>query len=212
MSVEAASFGFLVLSFHLCIALSLVAVSPAVAQTGAPAAQVVQGTLNKSSTEGLILEVSTDTGQRNLRIFAAASITSDLNKLKTGDGLVARGAIDANGRSLNIQSIESVGLRELLGSWHGPQREVFEFADFSRLNLYAPGPVGGESSKESADGPTAGHYHYVLAPEAGRGYSIFMSDNTTVHLGSIVVTDAIVHLTVFDSKTGQISESISLKR
>jgi hypothetical protein len=109
--------------------------------------------------------------------------------------------------TVRLDAIESLGLRELLGSWRTDRWEVYEFRDFSRMNLYVPTQ---SSSGQRIPLSKAREYNYVLAPEQGARYSIFLSDDRSVTVGSIEVKENKINFTVYDSKTGEISENISL--
>ncbi|MCB0422845.1 MAG: hypothetical protein KDD61_17725, partial [Bdellovibrionales bacterium] len=64
------------------------------------------------------------------------NIQVDLNELKSGDFMAGTGEFNKDKTALYVESINSVGLVDLLGIWHTSKWDVFEFLDFSRLNLY----------------------------------------------------------------------------
>jgi hypothetical protein len=134
------------------------------------------------------------------------NVLSDLRALKENDFLIASGAINAQARTVSIDAIESVGLQRLLGLWRTAKWQVFEFRDFNRVNLYSPSGVTAQQMALEQKR----EFSYVLAPDCAKRYSILLSDDHTVHAGSLQYSDGLVQITMFDTKTGQISEEISL--
>lgn len=131
------------------------------------------------------------------------NIKYDLARLRQGDFLVARGNVDELTKTVTIEAIESLGLRELIGTWSSSRLEVYEFQDFTRLNLYVP-----NQARDSIE--IAGKYNYAVAPDHGDRYSIFLSDNRSVLVGSFEFKNQRLQLTVLDPKTGRVSQNISL--
>jgi opacity protein-like surface antigen len=133
------------------------------------------------------------------------SVDKELHHLKEGDFLVARGDLDEMEETASIDSIESVGLQELIGPWQSGGSKIYEFEDFSRLNLYKAqrDPQGVVLSRLK-------QMNYTVAPESGGRYSIFMSDNDSVEIGFLDFDYDGVELTMIDPKTGRVSENIKL--
>jgi predicted transcriptional regulator of viral defense system len=130
-------------------------------------------------------------------------VKSDLERLRQGDYLAARGNVDELNHLITVEAIESLGLRELLGAWSSSRLEVYEFQDFTRLNLYVP-----NSTRNKVE--IAGKYNYAVAPDHGDRYSIFLSDNRSVLVGTLEFKNQRLQLTVLDPKTGRVSQNISL--
>lgn len=141
------------------------------------------------------------------QIYALDTLNSqvryDLQRLRQGDYLVARGNVDELTKVVTVEAIETLGLRELIGTWSSSRLEVYEFQDFSRLNLYVP--TQGSDAIE-----IAGKYNYAVTPDQGDRYAIFFSDNRSVLVGSIEFKNQRLQLTVRDPKTGRVSQNISL--
>jgi hypothetical protein len=173
-------------------------------------ADTLSGTLEFKpliENEGFDIYLSMKSQPHPLKIVAAnPSIKSDLRRLKAGDFIIAQGSI-AGSDSVTLDAIESVGLQKLLGSWHTADWQIYEFRDFNRLLLYRiEKPHPARASRFA--GPR--EYRYVLAPETGSRFSIFLSDNTDVHAGSLELLDGRLTITVFNNETGDIAENISL--
>lgn len=145
-----------------------------------------------------------------LKVVAHPSILSDLRKLSSGDFVVGRGTIQVQQKTARLESIETLGLRQLLGSWKSSRWEVYEFRDFNRMTLYIPA-VRNYSLAIAVPLKKAQEFSYFLAPEQDNRYSIFlMAEDKTITTGSIEVQDGRIQLSVIDSQTGEIRENISL--
>lgn len=171
-----------------------------------PVAQAssVRGYIEVNAQSGE-LYLAIDEGQAPRRIVGRENVLTELSNLRTGDFLVARGEIEALDYVVRIDTIESVGLKELIGPWSSVNFEVYEFEDFSRLNLYAPTKDdSGVTLSKTAE------FKYVLAPDQGSRYSIFLSDNRSVAVGTLEFKAQKVKLSVIDPKTGRASQNISL--
>lgn len=155
-------------------------------------------------------------GQRFLRVanddetesvLAISTVTpelqTNLNKLKDGDFIVARGSVSVDGQSVQIQSIESLGLAALVGTWMNERFDVYEFQDFSQLNLYVHADGQDQVVK-------AGEFHYAVTPEQGSRYSIFLSNDQSVTIGSIQFKKARLKLTLIDPQTGSVTSEMTL--
>lgn len=197
-------FGFFPLSFGMVLLLIFITVS---AETAF--ADVIRGTLSRSAQGSDIYLTLKDTTE-TLRISPGSpQLASELARLSNGDTVTGSGWIrlDEQGqRFIRLDAIESVGLQEVLGVWKSDRWEVFEFQNFSRLNLYVPTQ---NDSRPMTLAKTR-EFTYILAPERGSTYSIFLSDNTSIHVGSLEVSSRQLNLIVFDSQTGHPSENISL--
>jgi hypothetical protein len=167
-----------------------------------------------TSYRGLIVRPSPESepllkiseSQQPLKMVAGApGLTINLNKLRDGDLIVASGTLLLEHVAIKVMSIEMVGLRELFGLWRTNSWEIFEFEDFQRLNLYLPSSEGGSMKITKAQALA-----YVLAPENGDRYSIFISGQSSVIAGTLVVRDRELSLSIIDPESGVASKNISL--
>jgi hypothetical protein len=170
-------------------------------------AEVVSGFLRNSPTGDLSLIVR---GSRDpLKITAPANLLNSLRKLRDGNIITGSGTIKLSEKIVQIDAVHSVGLQELLGSWRSSRWEIFEFKDYTRLNLYL-------QTAENRDAVALAQTHalnYVVVPEREGRYSIFISDNTArLMAGTLQLNekDRTATLTVYDDKTLKVSEKISL--
>lgn len=200
------SFKSILLKFSLTLFVATL-VSVFLVLAPAPAfAETVRGFVHTdASTKDISLLIRT--AHEPYRVVASLpSVLAGLRNLKDGDFIIGSGTVKTTEKLVVLDSLESVGLQELLGVWRTAEWQVFEFRDFNRLNLYKATPetyrpVGLSKLRE---------YAYVLAPEQGDRYSIFLSDDQSVHVGSLEVSATKVQMTVFDPDTGRVAESISL--
>lgn len=179
----------------LVIGMSLVGATPSFAQ-----AITVRGLIDTAS--GKLSLVTKYDVIYQLETYNS-NVRYDLTRLRQGDYLVARGNVDEISKRVTIEAIESLGLRELIGTWSSTRLEVYEFQDFTRLNLYVP-----NQARDSIE--IAGKYNYAVAPDHGDRYSIFLSDNRSVLVGTFEFKNQRLQLTVLDPKTGRVSQNISL--
>jgi hypothetical protein len=183
-------------AFTIFLGLAFVAAESAQAQS-------IRGFIRTDSDGVVYLDVSAN--EPPYRIEASPQTERDIRNLKLGDFLVARGSLDKTESVAHVDVIETVGLRGLIGPWQSRSKKVYEFQDFSRLNLYR--------ELRDATGVTLSKFkqlNYSVAPEAGGRYSIFMSDNRSVQIGFLDFQARGIQLTVIDPKTGRVSENISL--
>jgi hypothetical protein len=172
---------------------------------------------------------------QTLTLDCRADLMVFLKRLHTGDSITARGNYSnglANGNSsvgalvgvslssdlnsdaialisekhFTIDSIDQVGLTQLLGTWRSSRWEIFEFQDFSQLNLYMP-----EMQNQGNISLAKTHsLKYIVTPDAENRFAIFMNDDRDVRMGFIELGPNQVTLTINDFYTGQVSENISL--
>ena len=106
------------------------------------------------------------------KVSGSQTLIARLRKLKTGDFIVATGTVSSD-KIVTLDSIQTVGLQELLGLWRSSRWEVFEFQDFSRLNLYLTHSDGQSDLSFSRTHELS----YAITLENSADYSIFISDN-----------------------------------
>lgn len=152
------------------------------------------------------LEITLLESSRVFRIEAAPVLTENLRRLQTGDILTAQGKISLDGMKLKLESIDRVGLQKLLGAWKSTRWEIFEFSDFTNLNLYVPTFEDSGSIALSQ----IRSLKYVVTPENVDRFTIFMSDTHDVRMGFIEVGKNQLTLSVTDFYTGLVTENILL--
>ena len=165
-----------------------------------------------------------------LTVSASFRLRAMLLDLTSGDFVVVSGSLtDIDGDQVpddvTVDAIESVGLRELLGSWRDDKWQVLRFEDFHRMSLYRPSFITSRLSQfnlKSRDRRLAKFkdLRYTLAPENNGSFSIFLAENNRVQgqsgvwVGRLLVertaTTRTLHIEIFAPKTGVSSEILSL--
>jgi len=169
----------------------------------ASASESLRGFVHQSKGQ---LTIALKSSATPFRVTPSSGSHENLSSLHDGDYVILTGNVNQANHTIEIEAIESVGLQALLGIWRTQQWQVFEFRDFNRLNLYGstmtpPSPVGLEKLRE---------FSYILAPNSDNKFTIILTDDKEVHAGVIELADKSVHLQLFDSKTGQVAQDISL--
>ena len=134
-----------------------------------------------------------------------ARLTQDLMRLKGGDFLVGTGTYASDRTSITLDTIDMVGLYQLLGFWYNANLDVYEFQDFNRLNLYAT-----QVLPTTAVAKKVKSLNYTLSPDDNNRWSLFLVDDAAVHIGSLEFVNRLVKLSIIDPKTGQVSETVVL--
>ena len=142
-----------------------------------------------------------------MTIEAGEWVVTTLKHLRDGSLIVGTGHVSHEQKTVHLDSVQTVGLTELLGTWQSSRWEVFEFRDFNSLMRYLPM----ENSRGSLELKFVESYDYVLTPDNQDTYSIFITDNSKrMMVGTLHLSAGSVILTVYDSETGRESEKISL--
>ena len=134
-------------------------------------------------------------------------LVADLQRLGDGDFIVGRGQILKDRRVVALESIDTVGLRQILGTWRTENWNVYDFRDFNRLFLYVPRSATASSTTLA---PTR-QLTYTLAPNARENeWSIFMADKKGVVIGEMHLRNRSMSLTLYDPKTGRVHQQLEL--
>lgn len=87
-----------------------------------------------------------------------------LDRLDTGDFLVGEGQL-AGGRAV-LRSIDTVGLKSLIGLWRTEGSELVQFADFKRMRTFRLKETNPEAGREADRKPSAEQAVPTLLPRA----------------------------------------------
>lgn len=133
----------------------------------------------------------------------------DLQKMREGDFIVGRGEILTDRKIIALESIETVGLRQILGTWRSANWNVFEFKDFNRLTLYTAQAAPAHSTPRVT---AKRQMSYTLAPGNGDSWSIFMADKQGVQIGELRFGTGArrMNMTLYDYDTGRITQRLEL--
>lgn len=173
---------------------------------GLAQAEPIIGKLRNYSPERP-LELVLLNSKKVVTIEARPEIISYLRNLTTGDSISGNGRISNDGKKVYLDSLDRVGLQEILGAWRATSREIFEFKNYDTLNIYVP-TVNHDGDISLAQTRSL---KYVLTPEKESRFSIFMSDKTGyVRLGFIHFGKRKLEMVLTDSNTGELKEKMSL--
>jgi hypothetical protein len=149
---------------------------------------------------------------RKVKISSKDSgIENDMRKLRMGDYISGKGEFDASLQVVSLVTIEFVGLHKLLGRWENHESDIFDFKNFSQLDLY----LAAHSGLSLATQPSR-RLRYTLAPDSGSGWSILMVDSFaenashSIEVGNLSLYRGKLQIDIFDAKTGQIKRTIHL--
>lgn len=135
---------------------------------------------------------------------ATDSIVQDLARMRPGDFLSSSGTWLAERSVLNVETINFVGLRNIIGAWHTDDWQVFDFKSFTQLSLYRMAPP------PNAMIPNNQNYDYAIIPDIGGKWALMLADNKNVHIGSLEIRERVLSIKIIDSATGRVSESLTL--
>jgi hypothetical protein len=229
---------FLAVVFLLALASALVA-------TSAHAASI-RGLVTVRNSKFYLRPITTTMPRSltaELPVTTSIAIRLALLNLKTDDFVVVSGSLndtDHDGRpdEVQVDAIESVGLKSLLGTWRSDKWEVVRFEDFTRMSLYRPKfktepanplsidlrlgnlPLNPVVSLKKLGFAKLKDLNYTLAPEQSAAYSIFLVEKkpgvgpAPVFVGRLQLDSSgpkrKMKLEIFDPKTGEASEVLSL--
>ena len=162
----------------------------------------LEGKVHRLNGE-LILTMAED--GREFRLFTRNSyVMTDLQKLEDGDYLSGTGWIHENSSAVEVTAVEFVGLSKMLGLWHTSDWRVFDFKNFSQLDLYLP------TKSKALNALHLRSLRYTVAPDGGTDWSILIVDSNSVDVGNLFVRKDSMRIEVFDPKTGNVATTIDL--
>ena len=169
-------------------------------------ADAIIGKLRNSGPQKPLEVILMNTTQA-VTIDTSPELLAYLRRLSTGDSISGQGRLSNDGRKVFLDSIERVGLQEILGAWRGSSREIFEFQTYDRLNVYIPTATYNGSVMLTQ----TRSLQYVLTPERENRFSIFMTDQDgRVRLAFLQLEQKKIELWLTDFESGQLTEKISL--
>ena len=126
-----------------------------------------------------------------------------LKKLKNLDFIQGQGEIMNN--EVLLDSIDFVGLKQLLGLWASNTNSFLDFKDFSKVVSYQ------SQSTFDIQMPRTS-LRYSIAPSSGTDWKIFFTDSSAVLLASLVLVDQKATLKFYDLSSGNITKTVELTR
>lgn len=144
-------------------------------------------------------------------VNTAAEASDALLKLETGDYITGSGVIDEVQHKIELQALDYVGLKKLLGRWYSGD-SVMNFTTFSNLSVY---PFMKNLLQPAIIGPVPlkTEFRYSTAPYYGGRWAVFLSDNggNTIFATLEITGDSAVIRTV-NTQTGTTIRTLRLVR
>lgn len=136
----------------------------------------------------------------DIPLKAGTTVVKDkLALLKTRDFVMGAGEMINNVWVVN--SIDFVGLRDLIGLWMG-NTTYLNFKDFSRVHIYHPGKITEQSD-----------LNYSISPGQKNQWKVFFSNESQVVLSTLILNDnQSATIQFYDSETGEVNAKIDLKK
>lgn len=164
----------------------------------------VAGILEKNN-QGTFLTL-TQTSQK----YKIASTTGDavdsIERLNSGDYITGNGDINEDAKTIQLNSLDYVGLKKILGLWYSGG-SVMNFSTFTDLSVY---PLMGKNLVVALSPKT--DLHYSLAPYSGNQWAIFLSSQDATVFATIEFSEKEATMHIFDSETGQNTRTMRLVR
>ncbi|MCB0365573.1 MAG: hypothetical protein H6624_04070 [Bdellovibrionaceae bacterium] len=155
--------------------------------------------------DNILLIQLAETGVEHQIFTRNPHVMDDLRSLETGDYLSGKGWVYGINGTVEMTTVEFVGLKKLLGIWRTPSWEVFDFKNFSRLDLYEP------TNSKTLNVVQLRSLRYTVAPDGGHAWSILIVDSNSVDVGSLSVSQEAIRIDLFDPQTGDVAKTIQLK-
>ncbi len=140
----------------------------------------------------------------------------DLNRLRVGDFLSGYGFYNPTTNTLDLQTIETVGLKTLLGRWKTRDGQVFEFRTFTELLHYKSVITEWVNYAKSLMGTSTNlksrELSYALAPDSAKNrWAIFVADKQSLLIGYVHFSSRGILLTLIDPNTGRAIQKFVLR-
>lgn len=151
--------------------------------------------------------------QHDNRLFRVTSTRTDarltLSRLTNGDEITAHAEIDSEKAVMNIESIDFVGLKKIIGLWNTQGSSgLMNFRNYSDLNVYSLAQQNGGGGLTT----TQKKFKYTVTPAAGPQWVLFLSDEMRTQMGTLDLTDGMATIQLFDGQTGAVTQTLKLHR
>lgn len=170
----------------------------------ANAADTVSGVLIRNGGD-LSIRLSTDETRVYRLVSSKSEVQRVLVRLNTDDAVVGSADIDSVKNVAQLQTLDFVGLRRIIGYWSGASNNsVVNFKNYSDMNVYSVGNGGG--------GRISKQFKYTLAPSNGNDWAFFLADASKTQVGLLDLRDQQATLRLFDPDTGEVTQVLRLQK
>lgn len=168
-------------------------------------AESFNGVLTKTQSDTFIT-ITKDSTQLFKVKAVTVEATDSMQKLETGDLISANGNIDCDNKVIQLESIDYVGLKKILGLWVSDSN-LMNFSTFNNLSIY---PLLSKKRLLAASPKT--DLQYSVAPYKGNEWAVFLSSKTSTIFATIAVDNDSAVMKIFDTDTGENTRTIRLTR
>lgn len=163
-------------------------------------AEQISGIVSKNAAGEFFFK---STGSQTSIPITATTIDAQnsLQPLKSLDYIQGHGFVSNN--TMMLESIDFVGLHDLLGPWHVNNSVKFHFKNFQTLYIINNHNKS-ESSRQKLD--------YSLAPNNEHSWSLFISDKNSMLFGTLTLEDTLARIQIYNTDNGKIEISVKLRR
>lgn len=170
-------------------------------------AMVYSGILTQDKDFHLRLKEET-TGKTYELTYADSNAANILKKLKKNDFISFTGARNSNISSIRVDSVNYVGLGDLLDIWKGDDHYCYAFTSFKEFAVYPA------EKSNCVKYPTySSKYAYTINPTEQSNWVILLSGSRSNYLADLTVKTAkSIEISLYDSNTGYILKLIKLRK
>ena len=165
------------------------------------------GILTQSEHQALRLK-DDNSGKVFELTFEDKNVEALFHKLKSKDYVSFSGARSATVSSIRVDSINFVGLNDLLSVWKGDDRYCYAFLNFTEFVIY---PI--KSSACGKPPKSAKTYAYTINPTEFNNWVILLSNEQANYAADLALKSSTsVEISLYDSNTGYILKVIKLRK
>jgi hypothetical protein len=136
-------------------------------------------------------------------------VTDSLKRLSTGDLVIGNGSLDTVNKRINLNTVDYVGLRRLLGPWVSVDG-LLVFKDFSTMKF---SPRRTTTNNSNANFSFAQkEFRYTLSPSDGDEWVLFLSDDKSTTFATVEFNKKTILMKLFESESGKLLRTLKLER
>lgn len=166
----------------------------------------VEGTINRDI---LHMTLRAADGQQYRLTTRSTETQRTLNRLENGDSIVASGRLDSVNLIADLESIDFVGLRRIIGTWNTMNTKgLMQFRTYSDVNIYS------YALQSEGGGVVRNHKNlkYTVSPSAKGDWVLFLSDETSTQMGFLNLKESDATISLLNSQTGDVANVIRLRK
>ncbi|MGZ3743846.1 MAG: hypothetical protein ACXVB1_14400 [Pseudobdellovibrionaceae bacterium] len=182
---------------------------PFLSESQAMGFQVFRGFLTKRNSNYYFTSVNTDSFYQTHALNR--NVEDNLKRFENGDFIIGSGVLDVVNKKINIESVDYVGLRRLLGSWRGTDG-IMVFKDFSTMSFTPQLSDINENKIGNNITNYQKEFRYSMSPSDGNEWALFVSDDKGTSFATMEITKKSVIMKIYESESGKIVRTLTLGR